>query len=65
MNYQILPFFLSATTSTIGRSIESEDTAVIQQMGKWCFRNNGCYDAFAYPRNIEGSITILGEKKEV
>ena len=57
--------YLSATTSTISRSIESEDTAVIQM--KW---RNGALGTMAvtmlaYPRNIEGSITILGEKGSV
>ncbi len=53
---------LNASISTISRSIEVEDTAVLKI--KW---ENGCLGNMAvtmltYPKNLEGSITILGEK---
>ncbi len=52
---------LSASTATLGRDIEAEDTAAIQL--KW---KNGALGTMAvtmltYPKNLEGSITILGE----
>ncbi len=52
---------LNAYTATLGRDIEVEDTAVLNL--KWC---NGALGTMAvtmltYPKNLEGSITILGE----
>jgi UDP-N-acetyl-2-amino-2-deoxyglucuronate dehydrogenase len=56
---------VSATMATIGRRIEVEDTAALQL--RW---RNGCLGTMAvtvltYPRDLEGSITILGESGSV
>ena len=56
---------LNASTSTVAREIEAEDTAVLKI--KW---KNGVLGTMAvtmitYPHNIEGSITILGDKGTV
>jgi UDP-N-acetyl-2-amino-2-deoxyglucuronate dehydrogenase len=53
---------LQAYTATLARDIEVEDTGVISL--RW---RNGALGSMnvtmlAYPRNLEGSITILGEK---
>ena len=53
---------LFATVSTISRNIEVEDTAVLQL--KWA---NGALGSMSvtmitYPKNIEGSIAIIGDK---
>jgi UDP-N-acetyl-2-amino-2-deoxyglucuronate dehydrogenase len=54
-----------AKTATLGRRIEVEDTGVAILR----FRNGalGCIEVtmLTYPRNLEGSITILGEKGTV
>ena len=52
---------LSASIATLGRDIEAEDTAALQL--RW---ENGALGTMAvtmltYPKNLEGSITILGE----
>lgn len=52
---------LSASTATLGRDIEVEDTAALQL--RW---RNGALGTMAvtmltYPKNLEGSITLLGE----
>ena len=57
--------YISSFTSTRSRSIETEDTAVMNI--KW---ENGALGTMAvtmltYPQNLEGSITILGEKGSV
>ncbi len=56
---------LSASIATIGRDIEAEDTAAIQM--KWENGSLGTMSVtmLAYPKNLEGSITILGEKGSV
>ena len=56
---------LSASIATLGRSIEAEDTAALQL--EWL---NGTLGTMAvtmltYPKNLEGSITLLGEKGTV
>ena len=53
---------LFASVSTISRKIEVEDTAVLQL--KW---KNGALGAMSvtmitYPKNLEGSISIIGDK---
>ena len=56
---------LSASIATLGRDIEAEDTAAMQL--RW---RNGALGTMAvtmltYPKNLEGSITILGESGTV
>ena len=56
---------VSASTATLGREIEVEDTAVLQL--RW---RNGALGTMAvtmltYPKNLEGSITLLGENGTV
>ncbi len=56
---------LSAESATLGRKIEVEDTLAMNM--KW---ENGTLGTMAvtmltYPENLEGSITILGEKGSV
>jgi len=56
---------INAATATLGRNIEVEDTAALQV--RW---RNGALGTMAvtmltYPQNMEGSITILGEKGTV
>lgn len=52
---------ISASTATLGRNIEAEDTAAMQL--RW---RNGALGTMAvtmltYPKNLEGSITLIGE----
>ena len=52
---------VSASIATLGRNIEAEDTAALQL--RW---RNGALGTMAvtmltYPKNLEGSITLLGE----
>ncbi|CRY91248.1 Predicted oxidoreductase [Synechococcus sp. WH 8103] len=56
---------VSASTATLGRTIEVEDTAALQL--RW---RNGALGTMAvtmltYPKNLEGSITLLGENGTV
>ena len=56
---------VSAKTATLARRIESEDSGVAVLR----FRNGALgtieVTMLAYPRNLEGSVTILGEKASV
>ena len=56
---------VSAKTATLARRIESEDTGVALLL----FRNGALgtieVTMLAHPRNLEGSVTILGEKGSV
>ena len=54
-----------ASTATIAREIEVEDTAVLQI--KWASGALGtmAVTMITYPENLEGSITILGDKGTV
>jgi UDP-N-acetyl-2-amino-2-deoxyglucuronate dehydrogenase len=56
---------LQAYTGTLARNIEVEDSAVVSV--KWRSGAMGSMNVtmLAYPRNFEGSITILGEKGTV
>ena len=56
---------VSASTATLSRKIEVEESAVLQL--RW---HNGALGTMAvtmitYPKNLEGSITLLGEKGTV
>ncbi len=53
---------LSASTATLGRTIEVEDTAVLNLEWKNGALGTMAVTMLTYPNNIEGSITILGEK---
>lgn len=52
---------LSANTATLGRSIEVEDTAVLNLEWKNGALGTMAVTMLTYPNNIEGSITVLGE----
>lgn len=56
---------LQAYTANLSRNIEAEDTGVISL--KWRSGALGSMNVtmLTYPRNLEGSITILGEKGSV
>ena len=56
---------LQAYTSTLARNIEVEDTGVVSV--KWRSGALGSLNVtmLTYPKNLEGSITILGEKGTV
>ena len=56
---------LQAYTATLGRNIEAEDTGVISF--RWQSGALGSMNVtmLTYPKNLEGSITILGEKGTV
>ena len=53
---------VQAMMSTQARLIEVEDTAVINMKWRRGALGSMCVSMLAYPRNLEGSITILGEK---
>ncbi len=53
---------VQAMMSTQARAIEVEDTAVINLKWRRGALGSMCVSMLTYPRNLEGSITILGEK---
>ena len=53
---------VQAMMSTQARLIEVEDTAVINLKWRRGTLGSMCVSMLTYPRNLEGSITILGEK---
>ncbi len=53
---------LYANISTISRNIEVEDTAVIQLKWESGALGSMSVTMITYPKNIEGSITIIGDK---
>lgn len=56
---------LSASTATLGREIEVEDTAVMQLRWRKGALGTMAVTMLTYPQNLEGSITLLGEKGSV
>ena len=52
---------LSASIATLGRDIEAEDTAALQLRWKNGALGTMAVTMLTYPKNLEGSITILGE----
>jgi len=56
---------LQAYTSTLGRDIEAEDTGVISMRWRSGALGSMNVTMLTYPKNLEGSITILGEKGTV
>jgi UDP-N-acetyl-2-amino-2-deoxyglucuronate dehydrogenase len=56
---------VQAMTETIARDIEVEDSGVLNI--RWCSGALGsmCVTMLTYPKNYEGSITIIGEKGTV
>ena len=51
---------LSASIATLGRKIEAEDTAALQLRWKNGALGTMAVTMLTYPKNLEGSITILG-----
>lgn len=56
---------LSASIATLGRDIEVEDTAAIQLRWKNGALGTMAVTMLTFPKNLEGSITILGENGSV
>lgn len=52
---------LSASIATLGRKIEAEDTAAMQLRWKNGALGTMAVTMLTYPKNLEGSITLLGE----
>ena len=52
---------LSASIATLGRNIEADDTAAIQLRWKNGALGTMAVTMLTYPKNLEGSITLLGE----
>ena len=52
---------VSASTATLGRAIEVEDTAALQLRWRNGALGTMAVTMLAYPKNLEGSITLLGE----
>ena len=56
---------INASIATIARDIEAEDTAAMKIKWKNGALGTMSVTMIAYPQNLEGSITILGEKGSV
>ena len=56
---------LSASIATLGRKIEAEDTAAMQLRWKNGALGTMAVTMLTYPKNLEGSITLLGETGSV
>jgi UDP-N-acetyl-2-amino-2-deoxyglucuronate dehydrogenase len=56
---------VSASIATIGRNIEVEDTAVLQLRSRSGALGTMSVTMLTFPKNLEGSITILGETGSV
>jgi len=56
---------IQAMTGTLGREIEVEDTGVMNVRWRNGAMGSMCVTMLTYPKNYEGSITILGEKGTV
>ncbi len=56
---------VQAMTGTLARDIEVEDTAVMNVRWRQGVLGSVAVTMLTYPRNMEGSITILGEKGTV
>jgi len=56
---------MQAYTATLGRDIEVEDTGVLSVRWRSGALGSMNVTMLTYPRNLEGSITILGEKGTV
>ena len=56
---------VQAMTATLGRDIEVEDTGVLNVRWRTGALGSMSVTMLTYPKNLEGSITILGEKGTV
>lgn len=56
---------VQAMTATLGRDIETEDTGVLNLRWRSGALGSVSVTMLTYPKNIEGSITVLGEKGTV
>lgn len=56
---------IQATTATLAREIETEDSAVMNVRWRSGALGSVSVSMLTYPKNYEGSITILGEKGTV
>ena len=56
---------VSASIATLGRAIEVEDTAALQLRWRSGALGTMAVTMLTYPRNLEGTITLLGERGTV
>ncbi|HEY4202727.1 MAG TPA: Gfo/Idh/MocA family oxidoreductase [Devosiaceae bacterium] len=56
---------LHAYTATLGRKIEAEDTGVLSVKWRSGALGSMAVTMLTYPKNLEGSVTILGDKGTV